>query len=136
MLWLLTDTSTFRNHGEEVAYHLAHRNEPDVPLTLMADCSDAAEEGVAVEPEPTHAELHARLKLSVELVKMNRRVAELERQVTDLRAWVERMEAAGVKHLRPTAKELWPGGVDAKGDPLLNKANDAAVAARMEARKL
>ncbi len=53
-------------------------------LVLMATRDDdalgdectTASEPVAVEPEPTHAELHARLKLSVELVKLERRVEE------------------------------------------------------------
>ncbi len=68
---------------------------PDIPLTLMSDCTDAVEEGVAIEPEPTHAELHARLKLSVELVKMRR-------ELDETKALVNRMHTALV------VAGIWP----------------------------
>jgi hypothetical protein len=43
--------------------------------------------------------------------------------------WIDAQEAAGVQNLR------WPGGVDTNGEPLLNRTNDLAVFARIDARK-
>ncbi len=72
-------------------------------LTLMATSDDdqIGDETPAVEPEPTHAELHARLKLSVELVKMNRRVTELERQVEQQRQLLNQIVTRAVVDGRP-----------------------------------
>lgn len=55
-------------------------------------------------------------------------ILRLEAKRDEQRQWIDRMTASGVKKLR------WPGGLDANGDPILCKANDEAVFARIDAR--
>ncbi len=75
------------------------------------------------EPEePAQSDLAFRLKLSTEL--------------NEIRARLSKLEAAPPLRVRLTKEQLWPGGLDEQGNPLLNKTNDAAAAARIQARKL
>ncbi len=57
----------------------------------------AREEVQAVEPEPSHAELHARLKLSIRLRKQEREIKELREAVNKL-------------HTALIVAGLWPKG--------------------------
>ena len=95
-------------------------------LALMADDSDTpgdesgpqftgCDETPAVDPEPTHAELHARLRQSIELAKQARRIAELEATVAGHRHALNRLLSALI------VAGIWPksmAGVDISTDPL------------------
>ncbi len=100
-------------------------------LRVMADANlgvPASARGTHInfkcdEPEePAQSDLAFRLKVSTEL--------------NEIKARISKLEAAPVARVRLTKEQLWPGGLDAKGEPLLNKTNDAAAAARINARKL
>lgn len=76
-------------------------------LQLLAAAKDVDEsqtlgdESPAIEPEPTHVEPYARLRLSVELVKQARRIADLEQRVEDQRRAINRVLARFATEGRP-----------------------------------
>jgi hypothetical protein len=58
--------------------------------------TDLVDQTPAVEPEPEHADLHARVRQSVEMTKLARRVSDLEAKVKAQHEWMIRMEQAGI----------------------------------------
>lgn len=81
----------------------------DLALMATADHDCLGDESSAVEPEPTHAELHARLRLSIELVKQARRMTEMEGQIEDQRQTINAIVTRFATDGRPLPTSLVNG---------------------------